>query len=369
MSPLVDWKTGSSRPLTPSRVQPPATPTRSVSQPRLHVEKAVENAGTDRREIKPAAGRRLSHQPASFSRQSSVRSTTGRASLGPRTESAPLPSSDSSATTTVTFQGARIDDSLKTQIASLRSDHAAAYQQSHGQQEPNDDDDDEDMRIRVVVRKRPMTKHEIAAGGDIDIIHPLDHGTHGKILLYQPRTRVDLTKEVETIPFCFDNVFDEQASNMEIYERSVRGLIPSLFQGQWASIFAYGQTGSGKTFTMMGSNLTGHRDGSSSYSTENLGLYYMAALDLFEVLRRPDYRDTFSVAASLFEIYGGKLYDLMNDRRPIKCLEDSKGQVVFRDLSQHALSDADRLMALIEVGAQKRSTGTTSRNADSSRCK
>ena len=63
--------------------------------------------------------------------------------------------------------------------------------------------------------------------------------------MYQPKQRVDLTKHVETVPFAFDNAFDSDATNADIYQRSVRNLIPSLFEGQWASIFAYGQTGSG----------------------------------------------------------------------------------------------------------------------------
>ena len=101
-----------------------------------------------------------------------------------------------------------------------------------------------DMRIKVIVRKRPMSKSESFSGG-IDIIHPLDYGSHGKTLVYQPKTRVDLTKEVETISFAFDNVFDESSTNIGIYNRSLRNLVEPFFKGQGATVFAYGQTGSG----------------------------------------------------------------------------------------------------------------------------
>jgi hypothetical protein len=106
---------------------------------------------------------------------------------------------------------------------------------------------DPEMRIRVIVRKRPMTTSEsnINNSGDIDIIHPLDYNTYGRILVYQPKTRVDLTKQIDIVPFAFDNVFNESSTNQSIYIRSIRNLIPSFFIGQWASIFAYGQTGSG----------------------------------------------------------------------------------------------------------------------------
>lgn len=103
-----------------------------------------------------------------------------------------------------------------------------------------------DMRIKVIIRKRPLSKSEAnLTGGGVDIIHPLDYGEYGRILLYQPRTRVDLTREVETVPFAYDNVFDESSTNLQIYERSLRNLIGPLFEGQWATCFAYGQTGSG----------------------------------------------------------------------------------------------------------------------------
>ena len=264
----------------------------------------------------------------------------------------------------VRVHGRRADDSFKAQIATLReetqSDHDLFDRPAEATLE------DEEVRIRVLVRKRPMSSAEIAAAGDVDVIHPLDYGTHGRILVYQPKTKVDLTKSIETVPFAFDNVYDESATNLNIYERSIRHLIPCLFEGKWVSIFAYGQTGSGKTYTMMGSNLTGINNGSATSDPSNLGLYYMAALDLFEAIRTPGFEE-FAISVSMFEIYSGKLFDLLNDRSQIKCLEDSNGKVCFPGLSEHGLSSPDQLISLIEAGATFRSTGTTSRNADSSR--
>lgn len=117
---------------------------------------------------------------------------------------------------------------------------------------------------------------------------------------------------------------------------------------------------------MMGSNMTGINAGTATEDEANLGLYYLAALDIFEMVRRPEYQHL-SVQVSLFEIYGGKLFDLLNARKQVKCLEDSKGKVCFPGLTEHPVQGPDYLMELIEVGAGNRSTGTTSRNADSSR--
>ena len=117
---------------------------------------------------------------------------------------------------------------------------------------------------------------------------------------------------------------------------------------------------------MMGSNMTGINAGTAKLDDKNLGLYYLAALDIFEMVKRPEFKHL-SVQVSLFEIYGGKLFDLLNQRRQLKCLEDSKGKVCFPGLTEHPVGGPDDLMALIEEGASNRSTGTTSRNADSSR--
>ena len=226
---------------------------------------------------------------------------------------------------------------------------------------------EEEMRIRVIVRKRPMSRKEAAGKDEVDVIHPLTYGDYGRILVYQPKTRVDLTKELETLPFAFDNVFGEKSSNCQIYDETIRNLIPGAFEGRWASVFAYGQTGSGKTFTMMGSGMTGKKDRNRKVNhDENHGLYYMAAKDLFEFASYEEYSHL-AVGASLFEIYGGKLFDLLNERNPVKCLENHKGKVCFPGLSEHPIANAEELMGLIEAGSLIRSTGSTSANRDSSR--
>jgi kinesin family protein 2/24 len=76
-------------------------------------------------------------------------------------------------------------------------------------------------------------------------------------------------------------------------------LIDAAYDGARVSCFAYGQTGSGKTYTMLG-------DGQSIR-----GLYLLAAQDVFEM--RKNFPDV-TVWVSFYEIYCGKLYDLLNER-------------------------------------------------------
>ena len=108
---------------------------------------------------------------------------------------------------------------------------------------------------------------------------------------------------------------------------------------------------------MMGNNFTGMNCSTpANADVSELGLYYMAALDFVYALQSPEY-ESYSIHFSLFEVYGGKLFDLLNGRAVVKCLEDSKGNVCFPGLSDHPVHNANALMHLIVEGATLRSTG------------
>ena len=135
----------------------------------------------------------------------------------------------------------------------------------------------------------------------------------------------------------------------------------SIVTGGKASCFAYGQTGSGKTFTMMGGDPS-----NPSVASENAGLYVLAARDLFQTIKSRS-SENFSVFVSCFEIYGGKLYDLLNYRGTVKCLEDSKQQVHLSGLTEHEIHDVKDLLTLMSKAHSQRSVGATGANSESSR--
>jgi len=174
-----------------------------------------------------------------------------------------------------------------------------------------------DMAIRVVVRKRPISKRELGQG-DRDV---MEVGRRGQVWIHEPKTKVDLTKIIETQEFRFDDAFEAHETNEVIYSRTIKHLVNFVFDGGKASCFAYGQTGSGKTFSMMGS-----RPDAPAEAKINAGLYVLAARDIFNIVQEPEFR-RLRVFVSCFEIYGGKLFDLLNERGIVKCLEDAKQQV------------------------------------------
>ena len=58
--------------------------------------------------------------------------------------------------------------------------------------------------------------------------------------------------------------------------------------------------------------------------------------------------DETKVTVSFFEIYGGRIQDLLNKRQRLKVLEDGKGEVVVSGLKEFEATDPHGLLSLIE---------------------
>lgn len=198
-------------------------------------------------------------------------------------------------------------------------------------------------RIVVAIRKRPLSAIEAESA---DVINT-DNAT--ELVLAEPKQKVDLTRYTCTHRFLFDEVFSETASNLDVYNRTATTLIETVFDGGNATCFAYGQTGSGKTHTMMG------KQGEP-------GLYALAAKDMFERLG-----SDLLLQVSFYEIYSGKLFDLLNERAPLRCLEDGKQNVNICGLMEVRVNDVREVMRIIDNGNAIRSSGSTGANDASSR--
>ncbi|CAM0881225.1 unnamed protein product [Alopecurus aequalis] len=200
-------------------------------------------------------------------------------------------------------------------------------------------------KIKVVVRKRPLNRKEISRKEE-DVI---DVHNSQFLTVHEPKLKVDLTAYVDKHEFCFDAVLDEAVTNDEVYRETVEPIIPIIFQRTKATCFAYGQTGSGKTYTMQ-------------------PLPLRAAQDMVRLLHQPVYQtQNFKLWLSYFEIYGGKLFDLLSERRPLCIREDGKKQVCIVGLQEFEVCDVQIVKEYIERGNASRSTGSTGANEESSR--
>nr|CAB3259104.1 kinesin-like protein KIF2A [Phallusia mammillata] len=215
-----------------------------------------------------------------------------------------------------------------------------------------------DHRICVCVRKRPVNKKEMARK-EIDVITIPNKNV---AMVSEPKTKVDMTKYLENQNFRFDYTFDETCSNEMVYWYTARPLVECIFEGGMATCFAYGQTGSGKTHTMGGDFTAG-----KSQDTRK-GIYALAAQDVFQILQKPSYRHlNLDVYASFFEIYSGKVFDLLNKKCRLRVLEDGKQQVQVVGLQERRVTCIEDVLQLISEGTRCRTSGVTSANQHSSR--
>ncbi|XP_066938006.1 kinesin-like protein KIF2A isoform X11 [Macrobrachium rosenbergii] len=220
-----------------------------------------------------------------------------------------------------------------------------------------DGDPLEEHQITVAVRKRPLNKKELNRR-EIDVITIPKRNT---LYVHEPRTKVDLTKYLENQNFRFDYAFDESCNNELVYKYTARPLVQTIFEGGMATCFAYGQTGSGKTHTM-----GGDFQGKSQDCAK--GVYAMVAKDVFVYEKSPKYRSlNLQISASFFEIYGGKVFDLLNDKAKLRVLEDGKNVVQVVGLQERVCESVDDVLKLISLGSQVRTSGQTAANNQSSR--
>ncbi|KAH8411322.1 hypothetical protein KR215_002150 [Drosophila sulfurigaster] len=215
----------------------------------------------------------------------------------------------------------------------------------------------DDHQITVCVRKRPLSRKELNRK-EIDVISVPRKDV---LMVHEPRTKVDLTKFLENHKFRFDYAFNDTCDNAVVYRYTAKPLVKTIFEGGMATCFAYGQTGSGKTHTMGGEFKGKVQDCKN-------GIYAMAAKDVFVTLNGPRYRSlNLVVSASFFEIYSGKVFDLLADKQKLRVLEDGKQQVQVVGLTEKVVDSVEEVLSLIQHGNAARTSGQTSANSNSSR--
>eukprot|EP00796_Vickermania_ingenoplastis_P007387 gene7387-5201_t len=195
-------------------------------------------------------------------------------------------------------------------------------------------------KICVAVRKRPI------ADPSMDIVET----PSPKIIVNEPKIKYDLTPYTDRHTFVYDEVFSDKVNNAYIYQKCCLPLLDTVFSNGNATCFAYGQTGSGKTHTMLG-------------NSKEPGLYAIAAKEVFA---RAD-KIGAEVFVSFYEIYGRKIFDLLNNRERLYAREDGEKVINICGLSEHPVANIQEIFNVITSGSAYRAAGVTSANNESSR--
>ena len=212
--------------------------------------------------------------------------------------------------------------------------------------EPEPHSNSEDSKIYVCVRKRPIFDKEIQ-NGEIDCVSAINP----KVSIYDCKLKIDgYTKYIDTNDFYFDNVFNENENTELLFDCSVKPSLDILLKGGVVTCFAYGQTGSGKTYTMKG--------------IQDSAIYNIFD-DFSDIMKKS--KKKFKFFISFFEIYSGRLYDLLNNRNKVQALEDKNQKVQIYGLTEKEVFTPKDMQNIVDYANAMRTTHNTVTNETSSR--
>eukprot|EP01006_Ploeotia_vitrea_P045050 TRINITY_DN66893_c6_g14_i1.p1 TRINITY_DN66893_c6_g14~~TRINITY_DN66893_c6_g14_i1.p1 ORF type:complete len:667 (+),score=59.30 TRINITY_DN66893_c6_g14_i1:98-2002(+) len=195
---------------------------------------------------------------------------------------------------------------------------------------------------------------------------------HPNVILSDPDATDSLLIRSDRV-YTFDNVFDQHATNEQLYDVTVGPLVDCIMTGYNATCFAYGMTGAGKTYTMMG----------EEYRVK--GLCFLAMDDLFRHILKDDSK-YFSIHVSYLEIYNEKIKDLLadcgcpnvhtshntvmdnkKDPKNLEIVEDAVRGIVVNGLSDYVVNNLEDVQRLMQAGNRRRTMASTGSNIVSSR--
>ncbi|KAB0346501.1 hypothetical protein FD754_011358, partial [Muntiacus muntjak] len=216
--------------------------------------------------------------------------------------------------------------------------------------------------MKVVVRVRPENTKEKASG-----LHKVVHVVDKHILVFDPKQEEisffhgkktmnrDITKrQNKDLKFVFDAVFDENSTQLEVFEHTTKPILRSFLNGYNCTVLAYGATGAGKTHTMLG-------------SAAEPGVMYLTMLDLYKSMDEIKEEKVCSTAVSYLEVYNEQIRDLLVNSGPLAVREDAQKGVVVQGLTLHQPKSSEEILQLLDSGNRNRTQHPTDTNATSSR--
>ncbi|KRH95319.1 kinesin [Pseudoloma neurophilia] len=237
--------------------------------------------------------------------------------------------------------------------------------------------------IQVICRIRPMGKQTFKGDGQVVNMNSNNLKIHGNKIV------------IKDTSFIFDQLFTDNVLQYDLFN-DLSYLVHGFITGYNICLFAYGQTGSGKTYTIMGENgsdsaaidfdgciKSGEKDGGmglniNKYEKDegmrlNINKYEkdgVMGLTMHKESKRGilpraiDYiyehldssNDSMGVEVSFIEIYNECVYDMITDK-----------EIKKDDQPFHHITDKQHLLKIVKQSNEKRRTGKTACNEQSSR--
>ncbi|KAJ3283314.1 kinesin-like protein Klp5 [Borealophlyctis nickersoniae] len=224
--------------------------------------------------------------------------------------------------------------------------------------------------ITVAVRVRPMLPKECAeeggaggGGGLRRVVNAVDD----RVIVFDPhdttsnapRTYTHRSRRTKDLRYAFDRVFNESATQQQVYIDTAKPLIEGVLEGYNATVFAYGATGCGKTHTITG-------------TPTDPGIIFLTMRDLFSLITARSETHLITSTVSYLEVYNETIRDLLSPPSSSSTtttldLREDDTQVHVANLSEHAPKTVDDVMALLMRGNENRTRAPTEANAVSSR--
>ncbi|XP_014854313.1 PREDICTED: kinesin-like protein KIF18A isoform X1 [Poecilia mexicana] len=216
--------------------------------------------------------------------------------------------------------------------------------------------------VKVVVRVRPTNDSEKRENCR-NVVQVVDN----HMLIFDPkeedmscfgsqrvRSRNINKRANKDLKFVFDHVFDENSTQLDIFENTTKGVLDGVMNGFNCTVFAYGATGAGKTHTMLGSQ-------------NDPGVMYRTMKELFKRMDDAKEEKEFTLAFSYLEVYNEQIRDLLANVGPLAVREDSSKGVVVQGLTLHKPKSAEHILEALDSGNRNRTQHPTDMNATSSR--
>ncbi|KAJ3275755.1 kinesin-like protein Klp5 [Terramyces sp. JEL0728] len=211
--------------------------------------------------------------------------------------------------------------------------------------------------IAVAVRVRPLLETEkvqkpnrresflVNNKVSDQTIHLLD----SNIVTFDPYKKPSDKKQ-----YAFDKVFDEQATQKQVFEGTAKPLIDHVLNGYNSTVFAYGATGCGKTHTITGTE-------------QDPGIIYQTMKELYEKLENIKENNLVEVTMSYLEVYNETIRDLFSKSNNTLEIREDNSKIMVAGLSELSPNNLEKVMKLLMVGNENRTKAFTMANSVSSR--